>query len=166
MKPETQIRIGLITVVFILAFLTLALIAELYGGSISSGTLIDFILIYIFGVYLQGILKKDAYIARSAYRTYFVIWLFFSVIILIGLPFWFLDKGKRIGNVVLLFSIGILTITLFFLKMGINGLMQHPDVKNKSEKVKLLWLAFLPFLIIVLFMAIFIFSPLFRFLFE
>ncbi|MGA2914766.1 MAG: hypothetical protein ABSE89_01935 [Sedimentisphaerales bacterium] len=165
MKPEAQIRTGLITAIFLLACLALEIIYELYDGSLLA-VLIDIIMIYIFIVYLQGVLKKDIQIAKRAYRTYFVIWFFFFAFLLICLPFWVSDKDKRIGTAALLLCLGSYTLTLFFLKMGINGLMQHPETKNKSEKVKLLWLAILPFIIVVLIMIGFIFSPLFGFIFS
>ncbi len=156
MKPEAQIRTGLITVIFVLACQTLALLAELRAGALMSVS-IGLIVTCIFIVYLQGILKKDAQIARRAYHTYFVILLFSSVFVLSDI----LDKSISVSTLVWIAYLGLAALTLFFLKIGINGLMQHPEAKNKSEKVKLLWWAFLPFIFAVLRMIVWIFSPLF-----
>jgi hypothetical protein len=119
----------------------------------------------IFIVYLQGILKKDVQKARRAYRTYFVTWLICSVFVLtyiLDAPTGSAGMSIYLASIFIwLVSLGLSALTLFLLRIGINGLMQHPEAKNKSGKVKLLWWAFLPFIFVVLRMIVWILSPLF-----
>jgi hypothetical protein len=168
MKAQTQIRIGLVSALIIVVCLVLLLIVELLSKSWSSFG-IGLLVTLIFVTYIQGLIKKDLKIARRAYRTYFVFWLIASGIILILLPFQLHALRERyevsFGGCILLLlfwvgSFGFSALVVFLLHTGIKGLSQIPEVKNSSSKARLLWWAFVPFLIILLLIILMIGLPL------
>jgi formylglycine-generating enzyme required for sulfatase activity len=163
MKAENKIRVGLGTTLILLVFLTLALIDDVRKGSLLEASF-GLLVICIFLVYLKGILTKDVQLTRRAFRTWFILSMISQGILLLCLLSLYSDHtiGSS-GIVVGLLLIGLNLLVLYLLKTGIDGLMQHPDCKNKSAKVKVLWWAFLPLMIAAFLLLVFIFAPLLQF---
>jgi hypothetical protein len=160
MKPETKIRLGLGTVIFLLVGLIVVFISVLCKGSILSAS-IGLLEICVFLVYLQGIIKKDVQLARRAFRTSFIISMVAYAIILLSLSSAYSDHVIGISGVIYwLLCFGLTLLTFYFLIIGIDGLLQHPNGTNKSAKVKVLWWAFLPFMIAAFLGLLWIFAPL------